>query len=311
VIGALSAIDEGPQLSLDAFLERERDRVEAALLAAADELVEGVPSSLDTAIRYALVGPGKRLRPVLCAAAWRACAGEPSEAVYRLGAAVEVVHTYSLVHDDLPCMDDDALRRGRPTVHRAFGVQMATLVGAALIPAAARLAQRAAAELGLDAGVQGRLVVELSRAAGSAGMVAGQLMDLAAEERPVDAIGLEAIHRRKTGALLGVSLRLGAIAAGAGEPQLAALSVYGRELGLAFQIVDDVLDVTSTADALGKTAGKDAAAGKSTYPGLYGVEGARALAAGRAGRAVTALRRAGVHAPELEALARFVLTRES
>jgi geranylgeranyl pyrophosphate synthase len=311
VIGAAKELDEHPQLDLNGFLERERDRVEAALLAASDELVAGAPSSLETAIRYALVGPGKRLRPVLCAAAWRACAGEPPAAVYRLGVAVEVVHTYSLVHDDLPCMDDDALRRGRPTVHRAFGVPLATLVGAALIPAAAGLAQRAGAELGLAPAVQGRLVAELSRAAGSAGMVAGQLMDLAAEERPVDAVGLEAIHRRKTGALLGVSLRLGAIAAGAGEPQLAALSVYGRELGLAFQIVDDVLDVTSSAEALGKTAGKDAAAGKSTYPGLYGVEGARALAAGRTSRAVAALRRAGVHAPELEALARFVLTRES
>ncbi len=298
-------------LSLEGFLARERAHVDAALADVARALADAVAPPLREPLAYALATPGKRLRPVLCAAAWRACAGEPDERVYRLACAVEIVHTYSLVHDDLPCMDDDALRRGRPTVHVVFGVPRATLVGAALVPAALAVLSGAAAALGLPAERRGRLVAELCRASGAEGMVGGQAMDLAAEEVPTDAAGLESIHRRKTGALLAAALRIGALAAGAGEATLAALTVYGEDLGLAFQIVDDVLDVTAGSEALGKTAGKDVSVGKATYPALYGVAGARALAAARVDEAVAALHGAGIRSPELEALAGFVLERRS
>jgi geranylgeranyl pyrophosphate synthase len=222
-----------------------------------------------------------------------------------------VLHTYSLVHDDLPCMDDDALRRGRPTVHVAFTPTVALLAGGALIPAAVRLLDGAARELGVEVATRGRLVVELCTAAGGAGMVAGQWLDLAAEDAGVR-VGpreLERIHRLKTGALLAASLRIGALAAGADARLLDALSVYGREVGLAFQIVDDLLDVTRTDAELGKTAGKDRAAGKATYPLHFGVEGARRMAAERIAAALAALAAAGARAPELEALAAYVLER--
>ena len=294
------------------FLRRERERVDAALLRLTDRLAADAAPGLREPIAYALATPGKRLRPTLCVAAWRVARGEPVPgAVYRLACAVEIVHTYSLVHDDLPSMDDDALRRGRATVHTVFGVGRATLAGAALIPAAMRALAAAAAELGLPAERRGRLVAELCRASGALGMVGGQLQDLQSEARPTGAEALESIHRRKTGALLAASLRVGALAAGANEATVAALTVYGEDLGLAFQIVDDVLDVTASAEALGKTAGKDESARKATYPALYGLDGARALAARRVDEALAALHGAGIASPELEALARFVLERRN
>ena len=297
---------------VDAFLRAERARVNAALDAVASELAEGAPPALREAMRYALATPGKRLRPILCVSAYRVLHPHAlPEAVYRLACAVEVVHTYSLVHDDLPCMDDDDLRRGRPTVHVVYGHGAALLAGAALIPAAVRVLDGAARRLGLDTPARGRLVAELCRAGGAQGMVAGQWLDLQGEEdvARVDADGLERIHRHKTGALLAVSLRLGALAAGADEARVEALTAYGRELGLAFQIVDDVLDVTRTAAELGKTAGKDADAGKATYPSLFGLERARQMARERMDRAVGALHAAGIHSPELEALAAYVVER--
>ena len=295
--------------TLAGFLARERARCNAALEEVAREIADTAHGPLREPIRYALATPGKRLRPILCAAAWRACAGEPDERVYRLAAAVEIVHTYSLVHDDLPSMDDDAMRRGRPTVHTAFGVARATLVGAALIPAAVAVLDESARAMRLPPERRGRLVAELCRASGAVGMVGGQVQDLEGESRSLGTAELEAIHRRKTGALLAASLRIGALAAGAEEATLAALTVYGEDVGLAFQIVDDVLDVTASAEALGKTAGKDQSSGKSTYPALYGIDGARALAASRVEEAVAALHAARIASPELEALARFILER--
>lgn len=295
-----------------AFLNRERDRVNAVLAAVAPALAEGAPEGLRAPMAYALATPGKRLRPILCAVAWRVVRpGDAPDAVYRLACALEIVHTYSLVHDDLPCMDDDALRRGRPTVHVAFGERAALLAGAALVPAAVRVLDAAARELGLDAPARGRLVAELCAAGGARGMVGGQWLDLQGEApgARVDADGLERIHRLKTGALLAASLRIGARAAGADEGRVEALTAYGRELGLAFQIVDDVLDVTRTDAELGKTAGKDAGAGKATYPSLFGLEGAAGMARERTARAVAALRDAEIASPELEALAAFVLER--
>ncbi|HEX6751179.1 MAG TPA: farnesyl diphosphate synthase [Longimicrobium sp.] len=294
----------------DAFLARERARVNAALAAVAEDAVAAAPAPLREPMRYALATPGKRIRPVLCAAAWRAVrGGDAPEAVYRLAAAVEIVHTYSLVHDDLPCMDDDALRRGRPTVHTVYGNARAMLAGAALIPAAVRVLDAAANALALDVETRRALAIELCRAGGAEGMVGGQLMDLAGEERELDAAALEDIHRRKTGALLAASLRLGGLAAGAEDGALAALSAYGRHLGLAFQIVDDVLDVTGDAAALGKTAGKDESAGKATYPSLFGLDGARALAESCVADAISALHAGGIRSVELDALARYVVDR--
>jgi geranylgeranyl diphosphate synthase, type II len=301
-----------PDFDLASFLERERARVNAALAEAAPALAAGAPP-LGDAIRYALETPGKRLRPILCAAAYRVFRPGPlPDAVYRLACALEVVHTYSLVHDDLPCMDDDPLRRGRPTVHVAFSPAVALLAGAALIPAAVRLLDGAGAALGLAAEVRGRLAAELCRAGGGGGMVAGQWLDLAGEKRgaAVELEGLERIHRLKTGALLTASLRVGALAAGGEGRALGALSEYGAELGLAFQIVDDLLDVTRTDAELGKRAGKDAGAGKATYPAAVGVEGARALARERVRCAVAALDGAEIRSPELEALAAYVVERD-
>lgn len=298
------------QTGVEAFLTHERARVNAALAAVAERIVADAPAWLREPMRYALATPGKRIRPILCVSAWRAVHhGVAPDAVYRLACAVEVVHTYSLVHDDLPSMDDDALRRGRPTVHTAFGVHRAMLAGAALIPAAAQVLDAAARELGLDAGTRRALVGGLCRAGGADGMVGGQLMDLDGEGRPLDADALEGIHRRKTGALLAAALRLGGIAAGASDAALAALDEYGQDLGLAFQIVDDVLDVTGSDAQLGKTPGKDESAGKTTYPALFGLDGARARAEGYVGAAVAALRAGGIESEELEGLARYVLER--
>jgi geranylgeranyl diphosphate synthase type II len=308
-----TAVSRSPApFRVDAFLRAERDRVNAALQALAPALAEGAPAAVRQAMLYALATPGKRLRPILCAAAYRVVRPGPApQPVYRLACTVEIVHTYSLVHDDLPCMDDDHLRRGRPTVHVAFSPGAALLTGAALIPGAVRVLDGAARELGLDAYARGALVAELCRAGGAQGMVGGQWLDLRAEEADarVEADGLERIHRLKTGALLAASLRIGARAAGADEVRTDALTAYGRELGLAFQIVDDVLDVTRTAAELGKTAGKDADAGKATYPSLFGVRRAREMAVERTHRAVDALHAAGIRSPELEALAPYLLER--
>ncbi|HEU4454505.1 MAG TPA: farnesyl diphosphate synthase [Longimicrobium sp.] len=292
------------------FLAAERDRVNAALRAVTPQAAEGASGAVREAILYALATPGKRVRPILCVAAWRALrGGEAPEGVYRLACAVELVHTYSLVHDDLPCMDDDDLRRGRPTVHRAFDCRRALLAGAALIPAAVRVLDSAAVSLGLDVETRRALVAELCRAAGAEGMVGGQLRDLEGEGRRLDAAGLERVHRGKTGALLAAALHVGAGAAGAGEEAMAALTVYGQDIGLAFQIVDDVLDVTGDAASLGKTAGKDQQSEKSTYPALFGLDGARRLAGERVAEAVDALRAGGIVSPELEALARYIVER--
>lgn len=308
----LAVTDPPASFDVEAFLRRERGRVNAALADLAAAHTRGAPTALRDAMQYALATPGKRLRPALCVTAYRVLRPEPTpDAAYRLACALEIVHTYSLVHDDLPSMDDDDLRRGRPTVHVVYGPGTAVLAGAALIPVAVRVLDDAARELGLDAAVRGRMAGELCRAGGALGMVGGQWLDLHGEHPGVrvDADGLEHIHRLKTGALLAASLRIGAMAGGANQARMDALTAYGRELGLAFQIVDDVLDVTRTAAELGKTAGKDVDAGKATYPSLFGLARAREMAVERTVRAVDALHAAGVHSPELEALAAYVLER--
>jgi geranylgeranyl pyrophosphate synthase len=237
--------------------------------------------------------------------------GGTAEAVAGIGAAVETVHTYSLVHDDLPCMDDDDLRRGRPTTHRRFDVPTATRVGFLLVPVAAQVLSEAAGELRLSGRVLGRMAVELFRAGGVEGMVGGQWLDLEAEQRALDLPELIAVHRGKTGALIRVSCVLGGMAAEASPAEVEALGAFGGDIGLAFQIADDVLDATGTSDQLGKTAGRDEALQKSTYVRLLGVDGARREALDLAERAIGHLDRAAIDSPSLAALARYIVTRNN
>jgi geranylgeranyl diphosphate synthase, type II len=292
-----------------AFLTTEQRKVEAALSAVTEPGSRGVPEHLREPLQYALSTSGKRLRPVLCVAAYRAATGEiePPVALYRLSCALELVHTYSLVHDDLPCMDDDDLRRGRPTVHRVFGNGRAILAGATLLPTAVAILDREGEALDLSVEARARLVVELCRAAGAAGMVGGQLLDLESEQKEIDPGVLESIHRRKTGALLTCALRIGALAGRTDERLLGALTRYGTALGLAFQIADDVLDIAGDPATLGKTAGRDLALRKASYPALYGLDGARDLARARAEEAKSAL--VGRDLNDLVDLADYVVER--
>jgi geranylgeranyl pyrophosphate synthase len=261
------------------------------------------------AIRYSLLGEGKRLRAVLLMEAYRACGGTGD--VRDLAASVEVVHAYSLVHDDLPCMDDDDVRRGRPTVHRVYGVPVATAAGLAMVPLAARSAWHAACALGLPEKEAGDIVRALMVASGGGGMIGGQLLDLEAEGVHLTVDALERVHRLKTGALITASVTLGAQAARSTVAQRRALSHYGSAIGLAFQIADDVLDITATTDQLGKTAGRDLDLNKSTYPALLGVEGAIARAVALVEDGCAALSGERLLTPTLEQLARFIVERRS
>lgn len=287
----------------------DRAAVARAMEALAQRYLAGHDGAVADAIRYSLQGEGKRLRAILVMAAHRAAGG--SRDVSALAAAVEVVHAYSLVHDDLPCMDDDDMRRGRPTVHKVFGVPAATAAGMAMVPLAARAASDAALETGLDADTAGEIVRTLMRASGASGMIGGQLLDLEGEGTALDLTQLERIHRSKTGALIEAAMRLGGLAAGASADKLDAFANYGASVGLAFQIADDVLDITATTDQLGKTAGKDLAFRKSTYPALLGIAGAKQRAEALVQEACRGLQAHGALTPELEFLARFIVARRS
>jgi geranylgeranyl diphosphate synthase type II len=272
------------------------------------------PARLAAAMRYAVLGPGKRLRPVLTLAAAELVGGPDAAArAVRFGCALELIHAYSLVHDDLPAMDDDDERRGRPSLHKAYDEATAILTGDALLTEAFAVIARASADLGTGASAARRavrIVAEVAEASGPDGMVAGQVVDLASEGRAdVPLRTVEGIHRRKTGALIRCAVRIGAIAAGATEPRLASLTVYGEALGLAFQIADDILDATHASDKIGRAGGGDAARGKATYPGLLGVDGARKRAQRAADDACAALRPFGARATVLAALVRHVVER--
>jgi farnesyl diphosphate synthase/geranylgeranyl diphosphate synthase type II len=267
------------------------------------------PDAVGQAMAYSLRGPGKRLRPALVRATYEALGG--TGVVDEVAAAVEVVHTYSLVHDDLPCMDDDDLRRGRPTTHKVFGVDVATEAGFLLVPVSERVLAAGVERLGEGRDLYRRLAKTLYRAAGASGMVGGQVMDLEAEGKDISLEELVAIHRAKTGALIAASAVLGAIAAGCDDAQVEAVRAYGYDLGLAFQIIDDVLDATATSAELGKTAGKDAAQHKATYTALMGVDGARAEAERQARSAVDRLQSGGLDSSLLAGLARFIVQRGS
>lgn len=293
----------------ETFLGEARTAVDAYLARWAHAAKRDPGGRIGEAIAYALESPGKRLRPALLLAAYQDLGGTGDAA--EIAAAVEIVHTYSLVHDDLPCMDNDALRRGRPTAHCAFDVPTATTAGFHMVPLAARALAAGVDRVGRGPDATAELAGMLFEAAGARGMIGGQVMDLEAEGRALTPTELTALHRAKTGALIGASPVMGAIAAGAPVAAVRAVRAYGEAVGLAFQIVDDVLDATATSAALGKTAGKDARQGKATFAQLLGVSGARAAAEREARRAIDHLGGGGIDSTRLRTIAEFIVQRSS
>jgi geranylgeranyl diphosphate synthase type II len=291
-------------MSLADYIARQQTRVDQAL----DRWVPPEstdPSSIHRAMRYSLFAGGKRVRPLLAIAAAEAVS-ETCEGVENAACSLELIHTYSLIHDDLPALDNDDLRRGRPTNHKVFGDAMAILAGDALLT----LAFEVLAKLDIDAARRIELVKELATASGTVGgMIGGQVNDIQGEGQPPTAALLESIHRAKTGALLRCSVRMGAIYAGASDEQLAALTCFGEHIGLAFQIVDDVLDVEQSSETLGKTAGKDAAQQKITFPAVYGIDRSRAMAEREREAAHAALQSFGARAEHLLGIADLIVHR--
>jgi geranylgeranyl diphosphate synthase, type II len=267
------------------------------------------PESLHKAMRYSVFAGGKRLRPVLVAAGAEAVGGS-LDAVMPAACAVEMIHTYSLIHDDLPAMDNDDFRRGVPTNHKVFGEAIAILAGDALLTLAFRLLGDSVAA-GADAQRLREVFIEVADAAGSAGMVGGQVADIECEGKPADAALVDYIHTHKTAALIRASIRSGAILAGATPEELKALGVAGDDLGLAFQIMDDILDITATSEELGKTAGKDQAQQKATYPAVHGIETSRRRAQALIANAHAALEPFGPRALPLRALGTFIIERKA
>ncbi|HEY0370310.1 MAG TPA: farnesyl diphosphate synthase [Chthoniobacterales bacterium] len=264
------------------------------------------PATIHKAMRYSVFAGGKRLRPILCLAAAEACGGKTANAL-PFACAVECIHTYSLVHDDLPSMDNDDLRRGRPTSHKVFGEGVAVLAGDALLTIAFEIATHAQPTRRYSLR---DMLSDLAVAAGSRKLIAGQVADLEAEGQQVTRAGLRYIHENKTAAMLAVSVRLGAMSANASEQQLAAITDFGHSLGLAFQVIDDILDVTQTSEKLGKSAGKDVAAQKATYPAVIGIDASRREAKRLTEKADAALESFGPRADMLRAIASYLLERD-
>jgi geranylgeranyl pyrophosphate synthase len=289
-------------------LAQWRSRIDGEL---ARVTANGVPlqDRVKDAVHYSLTGEGKRLRGLLVMAAYDALGGKGN--AIGLAAAVEIVHAYSLVHDDLPCMDNDHIRRGRPTTHRAFGVPTATVAGVTMVALAVTQTVKASETLKLSTEVTRRLVSVLMQSSGATGMVGGQLMDLMSEGREISVKQLEAIHRAKTGALIAASVTIGALAAGGTPSAVDALANAGESLGLAFQIADDVLDATASSEALGKSAGADAKLDKSTYVSTMGVPAAKEHGEALVADAMRQLQAAGIRNGPLLELARFVAARRS
>jgi len=291
---------------LSLYLERRRKLVEQAL-ARAVPAASVRPATIHRAMRYSLLAGGKRLRPILALAAAETCGAKDPTDVLPAACAVELIHTYSLIHDDLPCMDDDDLRRGRPTSHKVFGEGVAVLAGDALLTRA----------FGLIAGIKpakryplSLLLEETADAAGSLQLIAGQVADLEAEGKQLKISEVRFIHERKTAAMIVLPLRLGAMVANATPAQLKALTGFGQALGLAFQIQDDILDVTATSEQLGKSAGKDLKASKATYPAVIGLEASRKEAARLTKKAHAALRIFGTKSSRLVQIAEYLLGRD-
>ena len=286
----LAARTEAVNRALGKFLPSEKTR----------------PATIHKAMRYSLFAGGKRMRPALMLAAAQACGGRQADAL-PLACAVECIHTYSLIHDDLPAMDDDDFRRGKPTNHKVFGEGVAVLAGDALLTQAFEIAAQCKS---FPRYPHDQIILELARASGSLQLIAGQVADLEAEGKKISEPELKFIHERKTSALLCCSVRLGGMSANCTPAQLRALTDFGYHVGLAFQVIDDILDVTQTSAQLGKTAGKDAAVQKATYPAIVGLEKSRKIAAQLTDKAFAALKAFKGKAVALEALAEFLLKRD-
>jgi geranylgeranyl diphosphate synthase type II len=288
-------------MDLEGYLKQAASDTDTAMgrfLPSEDE----IPTAIHAAMRYCIFAGGKRLRPVLCLAAAEACGGSWEDAM-PAACAVELMHTYSLVHDDLPCMDDDDLRRGRPTCHKVYGEGMAVLCGDALLTESFAVLAKSKSRVA-------EMIAELASTGGSRKLIGGQVLDLEGEGKSLSLEELIRIHEAKTAALLTTSIRLGAMSAGADETKIAALTQFGHALGLAFQVIDDILDVTQTTETLGKTAGKDAAVAKATYPALIGLEESRAEAARLTEEALEALTVFGKNGERLREIAERMLLRE-
>lgn len=264
------------------------------------------PETLHQAMRYSLFAGGKRIRPILTLAASEACGGSMERAM-PLACAVECIHTYSLIHDDLPAMDDDDVRRGMPTNHKVYGDAIAILAGDALLTKAFEIAALAKPANRFS---RAEMIAELAKTAGSLNLIAGQVADIEGEGKALDLRGLRYIHERKTSALLTCSVRLGAMSANASPRQLSALTTFGKNVGLAFQVIDDILDVTQSTENLGKTAGKDAAVDKATYPAVVGLEKSRLIATRLTGKAFDSLALFKGESESLKAMAQYLLARD-
>jgi len=286
----LATRTEAVNRALDKFLPSEKTK----------------PATIHKAMRYSLFAGGKRMRPAVLLAAAAACGGSEKNAL-PLACAVECIHTYSLIHDDLPAMDDDDFRRGKPTNHKIFGEGIAVLAGDALLTQAFEIAAQCKQ---FPRYPHDKIILEIARASGSLQLVAGQVADLEGEGKKLSIAELKFIHERKTSALLCCSVRLGGMSANCTPAQLRALTDFGHHVGLAFQVIDDILDVTQTSEQLGKTAGKDVAVQKATYPAIVGLEKSRQIAAQLTARAFAALDIFKGKAIALEALAEFLLKRE-
>jgi len=294
-------------MDIKTYLEEKRQDVDSFL----DSVIPAEnfpPATLHKSMRYSLFAGGKRVRPILAIAAYEAV-GVSSPAILPCAAALELVHTYSLIHDDLPAMDNDDYRRGKLTNHKVFGEAMAILAGDALLTMAFDLISRNSLD-GVDAVAQIQVVQELAGGAGNAGMVAGQVADIEAEGKDIDFATLEGVHRWKTGKLIRAAVRIGGILAGASPPALKDLTAYAEEVGLAFQIADDVLNVVGSREELGKDAHTDASRGKKTYPAFFGVQGARKLADERVASAIQYLQNFDSKADPLRDLARYITARK-
>ncbi|MEP7272774.1 MAG: polyprenyl synthetase family protein [Acidobacteriota bacterium] len=298
--------------SLEVFSIQEYFRARIALVEESlDALLPAVsepPPLIHEAMRYSVFAGGKRLRPILVLAAGEVFGAQAAD-LLPAASALEMIHTYSLIHDDLPSMDNDTLRRGRPTCHVVFGEALAILAGDALLTQAFRALS---GDGPVDEGIRLRVISEVAEAAGTVrALIGGQVLDIQSEGNEVDIKTLETIHRGKTGALIRCAVRVGAIIGGANEKELALVTIYGEKAGLAFQVADDLLDELATSEELGKTAGKDARTQKATYTALFGVEGARKRATELCHEAIQAVTLMGRDTETLEQIARFIVERRS
>jgi geranylgeranyl diphosphate synthase type II len=295
-------------MDIKSYLSEKRERIDSFLASYFD--VPLAPPVLGDAMSYSLLAGGKRLRPILALASHEACGGD-AESIVPYAASLEFIHTYSLIHDDLPAMDNDDLRRGRPTNHKVFGDAMAILAGDALLTEAFYLLSNSHRSARITPSVRLKVAREIAMASGAHGMVGGQAEDLLSENAPQDIDSLSFIHTHKTGALITASVRIGGLLAGARKKELRSLTHYGEKIGLAFQIIDDILDIQGDTKELGKQTGSDERKKKMTYPGLYGIETSSRKAQGLVDDALFALRAFGDEADPLREIARYIIRRRN